>query len=224
MPTKRSGLLDQYFYFWMSLLIATVVVFGFSQQIGPRFLHPSHPKPFILSVHVALFSAWVILYVAQSALVRAGRVAVHRRLGWFGVALGVTIPVVGTITAITMRRFDLVDPELALRAPLLRTAVLDLACFTIPFALAIYWRGRPELHRRFMLIATCGLTAAAFVRFPAMFHPWPWYYAGVDLLILLGVMRDLVVNRRVHPIYLWALPTLVMAQVTVMNTILHFWP
>ena len=75
-----------------------------------------------------------------------------------------------------------------------------------------------------MLIATCGLTAAAFVRFPAMFHPWPWYYAGVDVLILLAVMRDLVVNRRVHPIYLWALPTLVVAQVAVMNTILHFWP
>ena len=59
-------------------------------------------------------------------------------LGWFGVALGVAIPIIGTITAVTMRRFDLQYRDLARTAPLLRTALLDLASFTIPFALAIY--------------------------------------------------------------------------------------
>ena len=110
----------------------------------------------------------MVFYIVQSALVRTGNVRIHRVLGWFGVALGVAIPVVGTITAVTMRRFDLLDPDLARRAPLLRTALLDLTSFTIPFALAIYWRTKPELHRRLMLIASCALTAAAFVRFPAI--------------------------------------------------------
>jgi hypothetical protein len=41
-----------------------------------------------------------------------------------------------------------------------------LTSFTIPFVLAICWRRKPELHRRLMLIASCALTAAAFVRFP----------------------------------------------------------
>jgi hypothetical protein len=59
--------------------------------------------------------------------------------------------------------------------------------------MAIYWRDRPEFHRRLMLIATCELTAAAFVRFPQVFHSWPWFYAGVDLLVFLGVLRDLIV-------------------------------
>ena len=145
-------------------------------------------------------------------------------LGKFGVALGVAIPIIGIITAVTMRRFDLLDPDLALRAPLLRTALLDVTSFTIPFALAIYWRTKPEVHRRLMLIASCALTAAAFVRFPAMLHAWPWFYVGVDLLVLLGVLRDLVVSRRVHPVYLYVLPVLIFAQFTVMDTILHFWP
>ena len=224
MPPKRAGLPNQYFYFCMSLLIAAVVVYGFGQEIDQRFLHPSHPKPLLLSIHAVIFFGWVILYVVQSALVRTGNVRIHQRLGWFGVALGSAIPVIGIATAVTMRCFDLLDPVLARRAPLLRTAVLDLASFTIPFALAIYWRTRPEFHRRLMLIATCGLTAAAFVRFPAVFHPWPWYYVGVDFLVFLGAMRDLIVDHRVHAIYLYALSTLMVAQLVVMDTILHFWP
>ncbi len=223
MPTKLTGLLNQYFYFFMSLLIAVVVVYGFSQRIDQRLLHPKHPAPLLLSIHAAIFSAWVIFYIVQSALVRTGNVRIHRMLGRFGVALGVAIPTIGIVTAVVMRRFDLRYSDLARTAPLLRTAILDLSCFTIPFALAIYWRNRPEFHRRLMLIATCALTAAAFVRFPQVFHPWPWFYAGVDLLVFLGVLRDLIVIRRVHPIYRYALPVLIVAQVTIMDTILHFW-
>jgi len=224
LPNKPTRALAQYFYFFMSLLIATVVVCGFGPTVDQRFLHPSHPKPFLLSIHAVIFSAWVVLYVVQSALVRTGNGRIHRALGCFGVAVGIAIPIIGTTTAVTMRRFDLLDPDLARRAPLLRTALLDVTSFTIPFVLAVYWRTMPELHRRLMLIASCALTAAAFVRFPATFHAWPWFYAGVDLLVLLGVLRDLVVSRRVHPVYLYALPLLILAQLTVMDTILHFWP
>ncbi|MGH9616956.1 MAG: hypothetical protein ACRD28_09470 [Acidobacteriaceae bacterium] len=224
LKSKRAGLLDRYFYFFMSLLIAAVVAYGFGQTVDRRLFHSIHPKPLLLSIHAAVFSAWVVFYIFQSLLVRSGNVRIHRRLGWFGVALGIAIPIVGTVTAVTMRRFDLHYPDLARTAPLLRTALLDLTSFTIPFALAIYWRQRPDLHRRLLLIATCALTAAAFVRFPSVFHPWPYYYVGVDLLVLLGVLRDAIVDRRVHPVYLYALPALILAQFTVMGTVLHFLP
>jgi len=224
LPAERTGLLVEHFYFFMALLVVAVVVYGFGQTVAQRFFHPSHPKPFLLSIHAAIFSAWMLFYIVQSTLVRTGNVRIHRTVGWFGVALGCAIPVVGAITAVTMRRFDLQYRDLARTAPLLRTALLDLSSFTIPFALAIYWRAKPEFHRRLILIAACALTAAAFVRFPARFHPWPWFYVGVDLLIFLGVLRDLIVDRRVHPVYLCALPALILAQFTVMDTILHFWP
>lgn len=222
LPTERPRLLARYFYFFMSLLIGTVVVYGFSQRADQRLFHPSHPTPPLLSIHAVIFSTWVVFYICQSILVRTGNVTIHRLLGWFGAALGVTIPVIGAITAITMRRFDLGFPELSPTAPLLRTAILDLASFTIPFALAIYWRTKPERHRRLMLIASCALTAAAFVRFPPTFHSWPFFYIGVDSLILLGVLRDFIVDRRVHAVYLSALPALILAQLFVMNSILHF--
>ena len=220
-PTNRAS--PQYFYFFMSLVIASVVAFGFGRTVGPRLLHPNHPKPLLLSFHAAIFSAWICFYVLQSALVRTGNVRIHRFLGRFGVVLGLSIPVVGTLTAVVMRRFDLQYRDLAPTAPLLRTALLDLASFTIPFALAIYWRRHPEFHRRLIFVASAGLTAAAFVRFPAMFHPWPYYYVGVDVLVSIGVLRDLIVDRRIHPVYLFALPAMMVAQLIVMDTIRHFW-
>ena len=58
-----------------------------------------------------------------------------------------------------------------------------------------------------MLVATCALTDAAFGRFPHL--PLIWSPAGVDLLILCGVLRDLIADRRVHKVYLYALPAFI---------------
>jgi len=47
------------------------------------------------------------------------------------------------------------------------------------------------------------------------------FYAGVDSLIVLGLARDLIVNRRVHPVYLYALPAFIVGQTVVMYTVVH---
>jgi hypothetical protein len=46
----------------------------------------------------------------------------------------------------------------------------------------------------------------------------------VDGLILLGVVRDLIVMKRVHPVYLYGLPLLMAGQLTIMYTSLHSLP
>ena len=174
-------------------------------------------------IHSVVFSGWVLFYIAQSALVRARNVRLHRRVGRFGVVLGASLPILGTITTVVIRRFDLQYSELRKIAPNVAIGLLDLASFTVPFVLAIYWRKKPEVHRRLMLVATCGLTAAAFVRFPSIFHPWPWYHLAVDLLIALAMARDLLVERRIHVVYLSFLPLLFVAQIAVMSTVVHLW-
>lgn len=217
------GLLRDWFYFFMSLLIAGIVIYGFSQRAKMQLIHPLHRKPMVMWIHSVVFSAWVLFYIAQSVLVRVHNVRLHRRIGCFGVVLGASLPILGTITTAIMRRFDLQYSDLRKIAPNVTIGMLDLASFTVPFVLAIFWRGKPEQHRRLMLVATCGLTAAAFVRFPDFFHPWPWYHLGVDLLIGLAMVRDLIVRRRIHAIYLWSLPLLFAAQVVVMSTVVPLW-
>src|SRR5258707_3161975 len=187
--TKRSGLLDQHFYFFMALLIPAVVAYGFSFTVGENLIHPAIPRPLILYVHAAVFSGWLVFFMLQSALVRTQNVNWHRRIGWFGVALGVVIPVLGVFTTITMGRFNILRLDSTRAESALMIPLFDMVAFTPTFALAIYYRKKPEFHRRLILVATCALTAAGFGRFPGWLLPHEFFYAGVDLLILLGVVR-----------------------------------
>ncbi len=41
------------------------------------------------------------------------------------------------------------------------------------------------------------------------------------LLILLGIARDLIVNRRIHVVYRYALPVLIAAQIFAVQIWLH---
>jgi hypothetical protein len=205
----------------MSLLIAVVVVYGFSQTIGHNLLHASPLPPFILTIHAIVFPGWVLFFILQSALVRTRNVPLHRTLGWFGLALGISILVLGYVTATTMDRFQLQLHSLDSPAFLI-IQLMDLSSFAVPFALAIYWRRRPEYHRRLMLIASCGLTDAAFGRFPML--PLALSPAGVDALILLAILRDLVVDRRIHKVYLYGFPLLIVFQIFCMQTYLHSSP
>jgi hypothetical protein len=215
--TKRGGLWDTYFYFAMSLLMTAVVVAGFSLTMGPRIIHPKTSPPTILYIHAFVFYGWLAFFIFQSALVRTHNVRLHRMAGWFGVALGVVIPPLGISTAITMNRIKVMADPGSDAAWFMMVPFLDIVCFTTTFALAIYWRKKPEYHRRLVLIASCALTAAGWGRFP--FIPEAYFYAGVDSLILLGVLRDWIVNRRVHVVYKYALPAFIVAQTIVMYTV-----
>ncbi len=46
------------------------------------------------------------------------------------------------------------------------------------------------------------------------------FYWSLDAVIFLGVVRDLLVNRRVHKIYLIALPVLILCQNFVVHTVI----
>jgi hypothetical protein len=221
---KRGGLLDQYFYFFMALLIPAVVAYGFSFTVGENLIHPAIPRPLILYVHAAVFSGWLVFFMLQSALVRTHNVNWHRRIGWFGVALGVVIPVLGVFTTVTMGRFNILRLHSTRAESALMIPLFDMVAFTPTFALAIYYRKKPEFHRRLILMATCALTAAGFGRFPGWLLPHEFFYAGVDLLILLGVVRDMIVNRSVHRIYFYVLPAFIVGQTIVSYTVFHHLP
>ena len=85
--TGRNGLVDRYFYFAMSLLLAAIVVLGFSRTVDHSLIHAAPARPLLLWIHGAAFSAWVIFYIFQSALVRTRNVKWHRFFGWFGTGL-----------------------------------------------------------------------------------------------------------------------------------------
>lgn len=218
---KPVRLLQQYFYFSMSLLIAAVVVYGFSHTVEARLVHGVPRRPLLLWVHGAIFSGWVLFFILQSLLVRAHNVRMHRTLGWFGAALGSAVYMVGIWTAVVMSRFRIQYFHGKGSVPELALSFYDVTAFAVAFALAILWRKKPEYHRRLVLLATCALTSAAFGRFPAHILPAGWFFVGVDLLVLLAVARDLIVDKRIHRVYAVGLPVFVVCQCIVMYTIFN---
>src|ERR1700760_818382 len=91
----------------MSLVMAGFVVWGFSRTVDRGLLHASPPRPALLWFHGAIFSAWVVLFIAQSTLVRVRKASFHRALGWFGAALAATMFVSGIVVSPVMLRFEM---------------------------------------------------------------------------------------------------------------------
>ena len=207
----RNGILSRYFYFAMSLLLAAIVVAGFKRTVNDNLFNAAVPRPFILWMHGAAFAGWIVFFISQSTLVRVHKVSWHRSIGWFGAGLATVMVPLGVTTAIIMARFDTVRLHQSGADAFLSIPFYDMIAFGVCIALAIYWRTKPEMHRRLILIATCSLMDAPLGRFDYLFNN-NLFYPCLDLLILLGVARDLLVDRRVNKVYLYALPLLFAGQ------------
>jgi hypothetical protein len=213
----RGGLVDRYFYFFVSLVVAGVVVVGCSQTVDRNLFHGSPPRPVLLWIHGAAFSGWMVFFILQSALVRVRKVSVHRTLGWFGAALGAMMVTLGAVTAVVMGRFD----ALQLHQPdpaFLSIPFFDITSFGTLLGLAIVWRTKPEMHRRFLVLATCCLLSAPLGRFDYLFNH-SLFYVCLDVVMLFGVARDLIVDRRVNKVYLYGIPAVVIGQ----NVAIYLW-
>jgi len=215
--------LARYFYFAMAVLLAVIVWYGFSHTIEENLFHPSFPRPRVLYVHAAVFGGWMALLIAQTGLVAlARRRKWHRWLGWLGVALGLAMPVLGTSSALSMThlRYGFGDID---DVAFLILALNDMAAFAALFAAAILLRNRDgEAHKRLILMATCLIVVAALTRFPPWLPApehgvWP-YYLYADLLVGLGLLRDLVVLRRPHWVYTRVFPAVALLQ-AIANTV-----
>jgi len=202
----------------MALLMAGLVLYGFSFTIDKRLIHATPPKPWIVYLHAVVFFAWVALFIAQTALAAGRAVAWHRRLGVFGIALGACIPFVGVATAIASGRIKAASGEAARLAAqaFLVIPLNDMVCFAILFSLAVSLRRKPEYHRRLMFLAACGLTAAAYPRMPMVTITALRWYGGVDAIIALGVFRDLLRDGSLHIAYRYALAPLITMQTITM--------
>jgi hypothetical protein len=147
----------------------------------------------------------------QSGLVRIRKVSVHRLLGWFGAALAATMVVLGCIITVIMARFDTVVLHQKGADAFIAVPFCDMIVFGTLVALAIYWRKRPDYHRRLLFIASCALLDAGIGRFDFWFNN-NLFYPFLDFLIVLGMLRDSYVDGRINKVYFYALPPMIVLQ------------
>jgi hypothetical protein len=208
---QLKSFIGRYFYLIMSLVIAAVVIAGFSRTVNPNLIHANPPRPLLLWIHGAAFSAWLVFFTVQSGLVRIRKVSVHRLLGWFGAALATLMLVLGCIITVVMARFDTFVLHQKDADAFMSVPFYDMLAFGTLVALAIYWRKRPEYHRRLLFIASCTLLDAGIGRFDFWFNN-NLFYPFLDFLIVLGMLRDWYVDGRINKVYLYALPPMIVLQ------------
>ena len=198
---------DRWFFTGMAIAVVATVVAGFAPTyyLKPLFATPALP----LSVHVhgALFTAWVLLFAAQTSLVAANRTDLHKRLGIGGALLAAAMVVSGTFVAIDSARRARPALGALAGAPPSFVLVIPLASvvvFTILVGLGLYYRRRAETHKRLMLLATIALLPPALGRIQLLNAVGPQAFFGITVLFIVVVVAyDYWTRRRVHAVSLW---------------------
>jgi uncharacterized membrane protein YozB (DUF420 family) len=198
---------DRRFYLGMAIASAAGIFLGFARTYYLKTYFGTPHLPILLHLHGAVFTAWILFFVAQTALIADGRVQVHRRLGYSGAFLAGAMVILGTTAAFWMAKvghFRSVpfarDPESASFF-----ALVDILKFAVFIAAGFYFRRNREAHQRIMLMATVfALLPAGLGRFAASINP-----ALAPILIyafvLAGPVYDLVTRRRIHLAYVLGL-------------------
>jgi len=226
MSDRTADLRSERRYFTLSaILVAALAVGGFT----PHYLAPdAFPGMFapltpLLLVHALLMAGWMILYLIQSALISAGRVAWHRGLGLAGAALAILIVPVGCMSTLAPAARAAVShaPDMLQRLNVLGLEMVQMLLFGGFVATAVMLRTRTAFHKRLMLLATLCILPNAIVRL-SFVGVLPLTtnieFLGVWALVVLSfVAIDGLRIGRLHPAFLRATPiaigALILAQI-----------
>lgn len=212
------GAYDRAFYSGMAITMAAAVLVGFGPTFyfraffgAPATVAGSTTLTPLTVLHGVLFTAWVMLFIAQTALVSARRVALHRRLGVAGAALAASMVVAGLSTAFAAARRGAGPPGVE---PLAFLAVpfFDMLLFTGFVGSALWLRRNKEAHKRLMLLAYISIVVAAIARFPGVItYGPPGFFALSFVFLLAAIVYDVASRGRVHPVYVWGGALLVVS-------------
>lgn len=196
-----------FFFAGMGLLAVAVALTGFATTFFAPLASGTFRAPPVVYVHGAAAFAWIAVFAGQPLWIRAGRFGRHRLFGAAGLVAAtvfvLTTPHVGAYVA--ARDLAAGGGETALSG-IVGTLSSPLLFASIVVA-GVLARGRPETHKRLMLLATIVVLWPAWFRFRHYFPdvPRPDIVFGVvvaDSLILVAALRDLLTLGRAHPVWI----------------------
>lgn len=219
--TRPSEQSEHAFFLGMTLLTTLIVLWGFAPSfflrgIVPTTVHsyldpPSQPIRWLYVAHGLVFTAWVVLTVAQVALVASGRTDVHRRLGRIAFALAPTMVVVGVIASGYATRHGFHDVPIP-AATFSTVPIFDLVLFAAFVSAGLAARRSPQAHKRWMLLAMIVIAEAGWARIGALNPANVPAWFSTELVLLVPIVAwDLTRIGRLHVATLWGGAALVAA-------------
>lgn len=193
---------DRLFFTSMALVCALTVFAGFAPTyyLGRSGLPPLSP---LIHVHAAVFTTWIVLLIAQTALVAARRVDIHRSLGIAGTVVAAVMVLLGIAAAIDSLRRGVsapgIDPRVLFAIP-----ISSILTFGVLVAAAILRRQDAGIHKRLMLMANVSLISAAIGRIVLMARfPVLTLFLFTDLFVLVAILYDFASRGRIHRASVW---------------------
>jgi hypothetical protein len=214
---KSKTRFDNLFFSGMAVFILASVLVGFAPTYYLAGVFKAPPLPnFLVQIHGAIFSSWVILLIVQIGLVGKRRVDVHRRLGMLGFGLACLVAIFGVVVATEnlVRNYGDRNGSVGFKA-FYAISLSDILMFSVLAFFSFRNRFNPVAHKRLILIATLALLDAAYDRWPV---PVPWWDDRVTPLLctypllLLMMCYDWWSTGKIQRSTLWASLFLVVVQ------------
>lgn len=205
----------RWFYVSMAGACALVAFGGFMPTYWLPLLAGTLDVPPVRHVHAAIFFAWTLFFVMQTALVAQGHTRLHRRTGRVGAVLATVMVVSGIMVAANSMQLATVAGQGDAARAFLIVPLSGIALFAVLVAIAIANVRQPAIHKRLLLVANVVILDAAVARlFLVALQP----AAGgvppvavtlppalvVDLIIVAALAYDWKSRGRPHPAYLYA--------------------
>jgi hypothetical protein len=205
--TKQSLAEVRRFYLALGFLLAVLATIGFWPIYFRPLLAGGVDKQAVIHWHAAVYVGWLALFIVQCLLVATGKIALHRKLGNFGLVYGCGVVIVGIVT--TVVRFATKLEEGGIEQ-VKHTGIFpftDMILFSAFFGAAAYYRKKPELHKRLMVVAASSILIASTARFTSRLGVAGVEFHIINLMlwlapVLLAMAYDFARYKAVHAVYL----------------------
>jgi hypothetical protein len=186
----------------MAGLLLAIVLVGFAPTLYLRAFFEVPRTDLLLLMHGCVMTAWYVLFFAQTTLVAAERIDLHRRLGVVGAVVAIAVVAVGILAhAGLMPRVASSDAtQLAAISALVWIDAAALVAFSVCVTLAFLLRRNASAHKRLMVlasIATVGPALARIASWSSLEGMRSGFVPGVSLALLVALVAyDLAGRRR----------------------------
>ena len=207
---------DQRVFLWGGIFMVLVLVTGFSMQLAAG--RSSFGAPLYVHFHALTFFGWTMIYLVQTLLGTSGNIALHKKLGWIGVAWIPLMVVAGTMVAYLSLRRGHTAPFFT---PAYFTVMGPLTVYTFAglAIAAVVMRRRTDWHKRLHFSAMAGLMGPGFGRILPMPLLMPYcaqVETGIVLVIpVIAAAVDWRETGRLHRAWVWGIGTLVVSRIAI---------
>jgi hypothetical protein len=195
LPARRPGVWGTGAWPWVLLLLG-VAVFGFWK---PYFGHLTAAQG-LAHLHAAAMLTWIAMLMVQPMLIRARRLAWHRRVGKASY-LVVPLIVVSALCLAQLRIREAPPQMLALQQVILYLGMSASLLLVVIWGLGIHYRRDTALHARYMVGTALTLIDPSLVRVMIFWVPDipPPLYQWISYGLIYAVLALLIVLDRKSP-------------------------